>query len=1031
MGLRHRVVRLLRVIGLLACLIRVTLQVEGTSSAVRIGAAVVGSGDDILRCAIDENDVERRSGRPRYIVSMNMYDSRDSVSLQIGEILTCLSVSRNRSRTDSCDRFCSDWKEVERTTGRERARNYPTDFTLLELSKDSEVRGSQIVALRSAESVKSVWREVRHIPPFSKRHTLNVNDVENPRGRGMGMSARKILEKWGLRGGRGASQTMADVLGASKLWSRNITGRGVRVAVFDTGIKAGHPHIRNLVERSVWTHEDSMNDGVGHGSFVTGVIASHRECTGFAPDALVYAFKVFSDEQVSYTSWFLDAFNYAMFVDGGVHVINLSIGGPDFLDRPFAEKLRELQARGIIIVSAIGNDGPSYGTAMNPADDIGTIGVGGITLDHKMASFSSRGMTTWELDGRGYGRIKPDIVVYAQHLVGSDVHGGCRRLSGTSVASPVIAGAVALLMSILPPGPRRDRSMNPASIKQALIRSAQRLDGPHMFEQGAGLFRLEAAAEVLMKSIEYPRVTLLPESIDFVTGSCSYMWPYCRQPMYSGAMPVIVNVTVTNALGARGYIEDEPRWVPGTNGESLDVTTDYPDVLWPWGGYVSVFLRVRENVEGAGVDADAGASIAEGELEFVVRSTPVSAGRVTSDRRVVRLPVRVTVLSKPPARHRRLLWDQFHSLQYPPGHIPRDDLEEEGDVLDWRADHLHTNFRSLFNTLVSAGFFVEVLVGDWTCFDASRYGALLLVDSEDIHSPSEREKLQCDVKERGLGLIVVADWFNTAVMESTAFYDDNTRRWWPLSSAGANVPALNCLLEPFGIAFGDRIYSGTVRVGRFEATFASGNSIVRFPRGGRLLLVDGLRDETETRIRQQQSIDSSATSLLDRIRHHTMDAGEKSIAVLGLLRGSSIFDSGAGNIAVFGDSQCMDESTPRGSAREIKACHWLVRVLARFATRTPEDSLLDYAFASGDMEAQGSLANELTPHLDQDFLVPNTDLPRMRDEQMERLLDVSSVARWSPLAFNDAQECPTIRLEGRCGGENPHLLIERHASCRF
>lgn len=72
------------------------------------------------------------------------------------------------------------------------------------------------------------------------------------------------------------------------------------------------------------------------------------------------------------------------------------------------------------------------------------IGVGGINFEDQIASFSSRGMTTWELPW-GYGRVKPDIVTYGAGVRGSGLRGGCRPLSGTSVASPVVAGAVALL----------------------------------------------------------------------------------------------------------------------------------------------------------------------------------------------------------------------------------------------------------------------------------------------------------------------------------------------------------------------------------------------------------------------------------------------------------------------------------------------------------------------------------------------------------------------------------------------------------
>jgi len=85
-----------------------------------------------------------------------------------------------------------------------------------------------------------------------------------------------------------------------------------------------------------------------------------------------------------------------------------------------------------------------HSTLNNPADMMDVIGVGGINFEDQIASFSSRGMTTWELPW-GYGRVKPDIVTYGAGVRGSGLRGGCRPLSGTSVASPVVAGAVALL----------------------------------------------------------------------------------------------------------------------------------------------------------------------------------------------------------------------------------------------------------------------------------------------------------------------------------------------------------------------------------------------------------------------------------------------------------------------------------------------------------------------------------------------------------------------------------------------------------
>lgn len=128
-------------------------------------------------------------------------------------------------------------------------------------------------------------------------------------------------------------------LQADILWQMGVTGAGVKVAIFDTGLSKTHPHFKKVRERTNWTNEKTLNDELGHGTFVAGVIASSKECLGFAPDAEIHIFRVFTKNQVSYTSWFLDAFNYAIMKK--IQVLNLSIGGPDFKDTPFVEKVRK------------------------------------------------------------------------------------------------------------------------------------------------------------------------------------------------------------------------------------------------------------------------------------------------------------------------------------------------------------------------------------------------------------------------------------------------------------------------------------------------------------------------------------------------------------------------------------------------------------------------------------------------------------------------------------------------------------------
>lgn len=98
---------------------------------------------------------------------------------------------------------------------------------------------------------------------------------------------------------RAIPRQVTSALQADVLWSRGHTGKGVKVAIFDTGLARSHPHFRKIRDRTNWTDEQNLDDGLGHGTFVAGLIASSSECLGFAPDAELYIFRVFTNSQVS------------------------------------------------------------------------------------------------------------------------------------------------------------------------------------------------------------------------------------------------------------------------------------------------------------------------------------------------------------------------------------------------------------------------------------------------------------------------------------------------------------------------------------------------------------------------------------------------------------------------------------------------------------------------------------------------------------------------------------------------------------
>jgi membrane-bound transcription factor site-1 protease len=580
---------------------------------------------------------------------------------------------------------------------------------------------------------------------------------------------------------------------------------------------------------------------------------------------------VFNKNQISYTSWFLDAFNYAILKK--IDILNLSIGGHDFLDIAFRNKVLEVTSNNIIMVSGIGNDGPSYGTLNSPADQLDVIGVGGITSANKIAKFQSRGMTTWEIPS-GYGRVKPDIVTFSTNIYASQRKTGCRSLSGTSVASPIIAGSIALLMSAAKVN-NLTHLMNPSSMKQIIMASANRLDDANMFEQGFGKLNLIEAYNLLKKF--KPQLSAIPSYIDFT--ECPYFWPYCTQPLYYSALPVIVNVTLLNSLSVSSVVVGV-KWRPlEMNGKMLMVNFTYSSELWPWSGYLAVKLLVSK-------EAINFEEIVEGVIEVTVESFKT---KVTT----VEIYVKVKIIEKP-ARKRRLLWDQFHNLNYPLGYFPRDDLRNRDDPLDWRADHLHTNFKDLFQHLITSGYFVEVLGTSFHCFNAKNYGTLLLIDPEDEFHWSEIKKLEKDVKMNGLSVIVFADWYNVDVIKSAIFFDENSKEWWTPLTGGSNIPALNDLLQPFNISFTDKIYEGDFNIGQHSSYYASGTAIGDFSFSNK----------------KNRLIFRRLNNQMDEFINKTNKNGKtkltvETVPILGFVQTESKIDK-SGRIAVYGDSSCLD-----------------------------------------------------------------------------------------------------------------------------
>lgn len=270
----------------------------------------------------------------------------------------------------------------------------------------------------------------------------------------------------------------ADTVDAEEVWSQNVTGEGVDVAVLDTGIEDNT--ILNVEEQVDYTSEgkDDLN---GHGTHVAGIIASpDEEYRGVAYGADLFDVKVLDQEGTGSTSDVISGLEWA--VENNADVATLSLGAAvEECDgtSSISEAVDNTVEEGVTVTVAAGNNGPDSETITAPgcAENPITVGSSG---NGEISDFSSRGLTA-------DGRVKPDLVAPGEGITSLTNNDGdspqFETLSGTSMATPHVAGAAALLLA--------EEDLSPSEVKNLTTYTAEDL-GFDTNDQGSG--RLDAYA---------------------------------------------------------------------------------------------------------------------------------------------------------------------------------------------------------------------------------------------------------------------------------------------------------------------------------------------------------------------------------------------------------------------------------------------------------------------------------------------------------------------------------------------------------
>ncbi|SED83203.1 S8 family serine peptidase [Jiangella alba] len=289
----------------------------------------------------------------------------------------------------------------------------------------------------------------------------------------------------------------APQIGAPDAWAAGFTGDGVTVAVLDTGIDTTHPDLAGkVVAEANFSVSDSTTDRFGHGTHVASIVAgtgaaSDGQRRGIAYEADLLNVKVLDDGGSGPMSEVIAGMEWA--VANGADVVNLSLGvrggytdGTD----PASQAVDRLSAESdALFVIAAGNDGPGDGTVTTPGAATSALTVGAVDKQDGLAGFSSRGPRAGDF------ALKPDVTApgvgiiaarAAGAVIGTPVGDDYLALDGTSMATPHVAGAAALLAQQRPDWAGPD-------LKAALASTTAPNAALTVYEQGAGRVDLARA----------------------------------------------------------------------------------------------------------------------------------------------------------------------------------------------------------------------------------------------------------------------------------------------------------------------------------------------------------------------------------------------------------------------------------------------------------------------------------------------------------------------------------------------------------
>ncbi len=345
-----------------------------------------------------------------------------------------------------------DARETVMRALRANARNAQKDFGTF-AAADSGVKNIKNFWIANAISCEATPEAIEQIAARADVKEVIPNEIiqleptkDAPQPKDEVLSKEELTYTYGLK--RIKIPELRSVYG--------LDGQGVVVGEIDTGIDFEHPDLQGkmVAWKDFVNNKPEPYDDQGHGTHVAGTIVGGQTsglAIGVAPGAKIIGAKAFSSSGSAQSDWLLGAMQWMTDPDGDPStndappiVSNSWGGGPG--RTVFLEATQNWVNLGIFPLFAAGNSGPGAGSVGTPGGFLESFAIGATTSEDTIASFSSRGPVTWD----GTQHIKPDVSAPGKDVTSAKNGGGYRTISGTSMATPHVAGVIALMLQASP-----------------------------------------------------------------------------------------------------------------------------------------------------------------------------------------------------------------------------------------------------------------------------------------------------------------------------------------------------------------------------------------------------------------------------------------------------------------------------------------------------------------------------------------------------------------------------------------------------